>query len=64
MENFWKWATDHYVLTFFIFVLILFIIRDAIIILPNRMIRHLNIRKHSWPPSHCDADGDTIKKDN
>lgn len=64
MENFWKWSTDHYVLTFFMFVLILFIIRDVIIILPNRMIRHLNIRKHGWPPSHCDADGDTIKKDN
>lgn len=20
--------------------------------------RHLNIRKHGWPPEHCDADGD------
>lgn len=24
----------------------------------NRLMRHLNIRKHGWPPPHCDADGD------
>lgn len=24
----------------------------------NRFMRHLNIRKHGWPPPHCDADGD------
>jgi len=24
----------------------------------NRMLRCLNIRKHGWPPIHCDADGD------
>lgn len=24
----------------------------------NRMMRCLNIRKHGWPPEHCDADGD------
>ena len=22
-----------------------------------RFIRHLNIRKHGWPPPHCNADG-------
>lgn len=27
----------------------------------NRVIRHLNIRKHGWPPPHCDADGDLIQ---
>ena len=26
--------------------------------LPNRIMRHWNIRKHGWPPPHCDADGD------
>lgn len=26
--------------------------------LPNRVLRHLNIRRHGWPPAHCDADGD------
>jgi len=24
----------------------------------NRFMRHLNIRKHGYPPAHCDADGD------
>lgn len=24
----------------------------------NCTVRHLNIRKHGWPPAHLDADGD------
>jgi hypothetical protein len=24
----------------------------------NRPLRHWNIRKHGYPPEHCDADGD------
>lgn len=24
----------------------------------NRVLRHLNIRRHGWPPAHVDADGD------
>lgn len=24
----------------------------------NRLLRHLNIKAHGWPPAHCDADGD------
>lgn len=24
----------------------------------NRLMRHLNVRKHGWPPAHLDADGD------
>lgn len=24
----------------------------------SRFLRHLNVRKHGWPPSHLDADGD------
>ncbi len=26
--------------------------------LPNRIIRHLNVRRVGWPPAHLDADGD------
>lgn len=29
----------------------------------NRFLRHLNIRKHGWPPSHLDADGDFEQKE-
>ncbi len=25
----------------------------------SHFLRMLNIRKHGWPPPHCDADGDT-----
>lgn len=31
--------------------------------LPNRLIRHLNIRARGWPPSHLDADGDFKEED-
>lgn len=27
----------------------------------NRPLRHRNIMKHGWPPSHCDGDGDFKK---
>ena len=34
-------------------------------IMHNRFWRHWNIRKHGWPPEHCDADGDlrTVEKE-
>lgn len=30
----------------------------------NRTLRHFNIRKHGYPPPHCDADGDFKLKEN
>lgn len=30
----------------------------------NRFWRHWNIRKHGYPPSHCDADGDFKQREN
>ncbi len=32
------------------------------IVLPNRILRHRNIRLHGYPPPHCDADGDFKEK--
>ena len=29
----------------------------------NRFWRHLSIRRHGYPPAHCDADGDFFKKE-
>lgn len=26
-----------------------------------RLMRMISIRKHGWPPSHCDADGDPFR---
>ena len=31
---------------------------NVIIVAINRPLRHWNIRKHGYPPIHCDADGD------
>jgi len=33
-------------------------------LLINRPLRHANIRKHGYPPTHCDADGDFKDKTN
>ena len=30
----------------------------------NRPLRHWTIRKHGYPPSHCDVDGDFKKENN
>jgi len=27
----------------------------------SRTMRAFNIRKHGWPPAHCDADGDLLE---
>lgn len=57
MSEFYAFAGEHPVLTF-----ILAIIASSVICYPlkivNRMIRHMNIRKAGWPPTHLDADGD------
>ena len=46
------------VLTFFLAVGAGEVIVRIIVNLPNRVLRHWNIRKHGYPPAHCDADGD------
>lgn len=33
-----------------------------LLIVWNRLLRHLNILKNGYPPIHCDADGDVIVK--
>jgi len=40
------------------FMLILYIILHYFFLLINRILRNSNIRKHGYPPPHCDADGD------
>lgn len=46
-------------LTFFL----LLIGSSAFVQLINRILRHWNIRKHGYPPPHCDADGDFKEAD-
>ncbi len=51
--GFWKFIGYWILLT-----MIVGIPTQLIIIAINRPLRHWNIRKHGYPPSHCDADGD------
>lgn len=51
-------------LSFFIAIIIHFTLYELFFRLPNRIIRGMNIRKHGWPPAHCDADGDFKKEEN
>jgi len=51
---------------FFIFLgmlIILSSIGSGVLFMWNRMYRHWNIRKHGYPPPHCDADGDFKKEE-
>jgi len=48
-----------HLLVFLIFSLILTFIFKCW----NRFWRHMNIRKHGYPPKWCDADGDLKKED-
>lgn len=34
---------------------------NGVITIFKLFFRHLNIRKHGWPPNHLDADGDIHK---
>lgn len=45
-------------LTFFLSVVILEFLIAVCFRLPNRILRHRNIKLHGWPPEYCDADGD------
>ncbi len=52
--NIWQFMSD----SPWIAGICLFIICGFFVKLINRIMRHWNIRKHGYPPSHCDADGD------
>jgi hypothetical protein len=50
-------------LTFFLVLVCGEVVTRVAIGLPNRILRHMNIRKHGYPPPHCDADGDFREHD-
>lgn len=54
---------NHYFLTFFLALIFASMVKHIFNVCINRPLRHMNIRKHGWPPEHCDADGDFINKD-
>lgn len=54
--NFWQFASQHW----FIALAMVWVIAAYAFYIANRIVRHLNIRKHGYPPPHCDADGDGV----
>ena len=54
-------VTEHPILSFLTVVTVIFIPTQSLLVAWSRFIRCLNIRKHGWPPSHCDADGDLVE---
>ena len=50
-------------LTFFLAVIVAIVVQFIFTMVINRSLRHMNIRKHGWPPEHCDADGDFKQQD-
>lgn len=57
----YQFMEDSPILTVFLALLLLaavFLLLKTVFQCWNRFMRHLNIRKAGWPPSHCDADGD------
>ena len=61
--NIFEFMGEHWFLTFLLAVLVYSIFWGIFITLPNRILRHWTIRKHGYPPSHCDADGDFEKEE-
>lgn len=59
--NAWQFAFEHPELS----CLLVFVVAWLAAMTINRcvvyFVRMLNIRKHGWPPPHCDADGESVE---
>ncbi len=44
-------------------LVVIALILQFVLLMYNRTLRHWNIRKHGYPPRHCDADGDFKKEE-
>jgi sterol desaturase/sphingolipid hydroxylase (fatty acid hydroxylase superfamily) len=61
VSAFWAFASEHWFVALLMFLIgcqAAISIFGGLINLLNRVIRHMNIRKHGWPPDYLDADGD------
>lgn len=61
--NIYEFASGSPYLAFFIAYMLVSACIEYPLRLVNRWIRHRNIVKCGWPPSHLDADGDWKPKD-
>ena len=57
--NMWELISDSPWISFFLAIVVV----GGTVQLINCIMRHWNIRKHGYPPSHCDADGDFRETD-
>ncbi len=60
----YQFMSDSPWLSFFLALTLCQAIVHIIVVLPNRALRHWNIRLHGYPPPHCDADGDFRSEEN
>ena len=44
-------------------VILVLLVGEFMFLALNRIMRHINIYKHGYPTSHCNADGDIIRDD-
>ncbi len=61
--NIFEFMSDSPWLSFFLAWFLVQALHYTYIYCINRPLRHANIRKHGWPPEHCDADGDFVATD-
>ncbi len=59
--NIYQFMSESPALTFFLALIVAESIVRIIIGLPKIILKYLNIRKHGYPPVHCDADGDFLE---
>lgn len=59
----WHFASDNPWLAFFLALVALGGLNTILGFFINKPLRHMSIRKHGWPPAHCDADGDFRETD-
>ncbi len=62
MTGIYHFMSNSPVLTFFLALIFFAVVQVVFDVFITKPLRHMNIKKHGWPPSHCDSDGQ-FKKD-
>lgn len=57
----WQFASECPWTAIFLALIALTVVEIVLRYCINHPLRAMNIRKHGWPPQHCDADGDLKK---
>ena len=57
----WNFFNQHEVLGFFAICSVFYTVYNITFLLPNRVLRCINMWKNGYPPEHCDGDGEFAK---